>query len=336
VDASSLDAASAEFLGESLERGIAVLVPVASRGRLLGLMAAGGKKSEEDFGPEDLDHLATVANQGALGLEAAALHEELTRRAEVQRDLEIARDIQTSLFPRTLPEIPGIEMKGVALPAKVVGGDFYDVIPVDGGTGRFALVVGDVSGKSIPAALLMVAAKEIVHARASVDPDPSAVFREANRRIYDIKRRMFVALGYFLYDPATLSLSYTVAGQPLPLLVRAPWSDAVEIAAPESRLPLGALRETSYDSRTLYLKRGDLLLFYTDGLSEAMSPAMSPYGDGRLRASLVRHAHLPLPELAEELLEDIRQFTFGAEQYDDQTFVLLRVGGAKPPAPRGV
>ena len=228
-------------------------------------------------------------------------------------------------------------MRGVAIPAKVVGGDFYDVLPLGGpGSDRFALVVGDVSGKSIPAALLMVAAKEIVHARASVDPDPAAVFREANRRIYDIKRRMFVSLEYFLFDPGTLSLRYTVAGQPLPLLVREPWSDAVELAAPESRLPLGALRDTTYDARTLYLKRGDLLLFYTDGLTEAMSTSMSPYGEGRLKASLVRHAHRPLSDLAEELLEDIRQFTFGAEQYDDQTFVLMRVGGAKPAAPRGV
>ncbi len=322
-----LDEVSLRFRDAVEKRGIKVLVPVATRGRLLGLLAVGSKRSEEDFGPEDLDHLATIANQGALGLEASALHEELTRRAEVERDLEIARDIQVSLFPRELPRVPGFEFYGMSRPAKVVGGDFYDFLQFAGdGDGKLGLVVGDVSGKSIPASLLMVAAKEIVYARAMIDPDPAVVFRESNRRIYTIKRRMFVALSYFVIDPEALSLHYTIGGQPAPLLVRGGSGEAVEIPSPGVRLPLGALRETVYDARTFFLRRGDLLFFYTDGLNEAMSADQSPYGDDRLKASLVRHAGCPLSELADELLEDIRQFTFGAEQYDDQTFVLMRVG----------
>jgi serine phosphatase RsbU (regulator of sigma subunit) len=328
-----LDDASERFRLVLEERGIEALVPVVTRGKLLGVMAVGAKKSEEALTREDLDHLVTIANQGALGLEAASLHERLTRQAEVERDLDIARDIQLSLFPRELPVMAGLEFWGFCLPARVVGGDFYDFLEVDGGsTGRLGLVVGDVSGKSIPAALLMVAAKEIVYARAMADPDPANVFRESNRRIYAIKRRMFVSLSYLLIDPVALSIQYSIGGQPTPLLVRAGSREAVEIPAPESRLPLGAFRDTTYDSRTLFLKRGDLLLFYTDGLNEAMSQQLVPYGDERLKASLVRHAARPLPELAEELMEDLRQYTFGAEQYDDQTFVLLRVGGEKPAA----
>jgi len=215
----------------------------------------------------------------------------------------------------------------------VVGGDFYDFLPFPD-DGRLGLVVGDVSGKSIPASLLMVAAKEIVYARAMTDPDPAVVFREANRRIYAIKRRMFVALSYFVVDPEALTLHYTIGGQPAPLLVRGE-AGAVEIPSPDVRLPLGALRDTVYDARTFYLRRGDLLLFYTDGLNEAMSAEQVPYGDERLKASLVRHAARPLPELADELLEDIRQFTFGAEQYDDQTFVLMRVDGGETSLRRG-
>jgi sigma-B regulation protein RsbU (phosphoserine phosphatase) len=92
-----------------------------------------------------------------------------------------------------------------------------------------------------------------------------------------------------------------------------------------NRLPLGAFRDVPYDTVTSYLSPGDLLLFYTDGLNEAMSAEMAPYGDERLKASLVRHAKHALPELADELLEDIRQFTQDAEQYDDQTFVLMRI-----------
>lgn len=336
LDAWTLDDVSRTFRQESLAEGVRVLVPLATRGKLQGVLAAGRKRSEEDFNREDLDHLATIANQGALGLDAASLHEELTRRAEMERDLEIARDIQTSLFPRELPRLPGVELHAISRPARVVGGDFYDFLEVDGGgKGRLALVLGDVSGKSVPASLLMVAAKEIVYARAMADPEPERVFRESNRRIYEIKRRMFVSLGYFLYDPATISLTYTIGGQPTPLLVHGSASEAVEIPAPTNRLPLGAFRHASYDSKTLYLAPGDLLLFYTDGLNEAMSPAMSPYGDERLKASLVRWAARPLSEVAEELMEDIRQFTYGAEQYDDMTFILMRITKPEPgSAPR--
>jgi serine phosphatase RsbU (regulator of sigma subunit) len=208
----------------------------------------------------------------------------------------------------------------------VVGGDFYDFLDVDGGGNRrLGLVLGDVSGKSIPASLLMVAAKEIVYARAMADPDPAVVFRESNRRVYDIKRKMFVALSYFLLDAESLTLTYAVGGQPMPLLLRTGSSVAEELPAPLARLPLGAFRNVLYDSKTLFLRPGDLLLFYTDGLNEAMSTDMTAYGDERLKASFVRHASEPLPEMADELLEDIRQFTYGAEQYDDQTFVLMRV-----------
>lgn len=329
LEGRALDEASRRFLETETRRGVRVLVPVATRGKLLGILAVGPKRSEEELSREDLDHLTTIANQGALGLEAAGLHEQLTRQAEVERDLEIARDIQVSLFPRRLPVVAGADFFGVSRPARVVGGDFYDFLEVDGHSGRLGLVLGDVSGKSIPAALLMVAAKEIVYARAMSDPDPAIVFREANRRLYEIKRRMFVSLGYFLFDPPSLSLHYALGGQPTPLLVRGS-SGAVEIPAPKNRLPLGAFRDVPYDAATCYLSPGDLLLFYTDGLSEAMSADSAPYGDERLKASLVRHAALPLPELADELLEDIRQFTHGAEQYDDETFVLMRIA----PGPR--
>jgi serine phosphatase RsbU (regulator of sigma subunit) len=328
LDGWMLDADSRAFAAAAERRPVTVVLPLATHGKLLGLLAVGRKRSEEDLSREDLDHLLTIANQGALGLEAAGLHEELTRRAEMERDLDIAREIQTSLFPRELPRVPGVSFFGVSRPARVVGGDFYDFLEVDGdvrGGGRLGLVVGDVSGKSIPASLLMVAAKEIVYARAMADPDPGAVFRESNRRLYDIKRRMFVSLAYFLLDPKALSLTYAFGGQPTPLLLRAGSSAAIEIPAPVNRLPLGALRDVPYDTVTSYLSPGDLLLFYTDGLNEAMSAEMAPYGDERLKASFVRHAKRPLPDLAEELLEDIRQFTQDAEQYDDQTFVLMKI-----------
>ncbi|MGZ5381975.1 MAG: hypothetical protein ACXWFQ_08935, partial [Thermoanaerobaculia bacterium] len=123
LDGWMLDADSRAFVAAAKRRSVTVVLPLATHGKLLGLLAVGRKRSEEELSREDLDHLLTIANQGALGLEAAGLHEELTRRAETERDLDIAREIQTSLFPRELPRVPGVSFFGVSRPARVVGGD---------------------------------------------------------------------------------------------------------------------------------------------------------------------------------------------------------------------
>jgi serine phosphatase RsbU (regulator of sigma subunit) len=318
------DPESEAFRLRLLEEGFRIVVPLAYRDRLMGILALKEKLSGERFDRDDHALLSTLANQSALAIETALLHDEMTRQAELKRDLEIARDIQTSLLPRSLPEVPGFSFFGGSLPAKLVGGDFYDFIPFDD-DGRLGIVIGDVSGKSVPASLLMVASKEIVYSRALTTRDPGLLFQESNRRIYSIKRRMFVSLGYFLLDPDTMSLRYSIGGQPLPILLRAQDGGPQFLEPPEHRLPLGAFREVPYDTMEMFLRRGDLIFFYTDGFSEAMDPSMNPFGEERLMASLASHAHAPLDELAQAILSDIRGHVSGAEQYDDMTFLFLRV-----------
>jgi serine phosphatase RsbU (regulator of sigma subunit) len=317
------DDESEEFRRRLREEGFRMLVPLVYRERLMGMLALQEKLSGERFDREDQALLSTLANQAALAIETALLHDEMTRQAELKRDLEIARDIQTSLLPRSVPEIPGFSFLGGSIPARVVGGDFYDFIPFE--DRRLGVVIGDVSGKSVPASLLMVASKEIVYSRALTTSDPGALFRESNRRIYSIKRRMFVSLGFFLLDADTMSLRYAIGGQPLPILLRSGDGGPRLLEPPEHRLPLGAFRDVPYDTRELFLKAGDLLFFYTDGLTEAMDGAMNPYGEERLMASLQARKAEPLEEVARGVLADIRDHVGGAEQYDDMTFLFLRV-----------
>jgi len=222
-----------------------------------------------------------------------------------------------------VPIVPGFSFLGGSLPAKVVGGDFYDFIPFE--DQRLGIVIGDVSGKSVPASLLMVAAKEIVYARAQTTRDPGTLFQESNRRIYSIKRRMFVSLGYFLLDPDAMSLRYAIGGQPLPILLRSGDGGPRFLEAPEHRLPLGAFREVAYDTRELFLRRGDLIFLYTDGFTEAMDEEMNPFGEERLSRSVGARRDEPLEEIARGVLGDIREHVRGADQYDDMTFLLLRV-----------
>lgn len=317
------DADSEEFRARLQEEGFRLLVPLVYRERLMGILALKEKLSGERFDREDQALLSTLANQAALAIETALLHDEMTRQAELKRDLEIARDIQTSLLPRSMPEVPGVSLFGGSIPARVVGGDFFDFVPFE--DGRLGVVIGDVSGKSVPASLLMVAAKEIVYSRALTTSDPGALFRESNRRIYSIKRRMFVSLGFFLLDPDAMVLRYAIGGQPLPILVRAGDGGPTLLDPPEHRLPLGAFREVAYDTRELYLRRGDLLFFYTDGFTEAMDAEMNPYGEERLMASVQARREGPLEDVAKAILADIRDHVGGAEQYDDMTFLFLRV-----------
>jgi serine phosphatase RsbU (regulator of sigma subunit) len=317
------DSESQEFRERLMAEGFRLLVPLVYRQRLMGLLALKEKLSGERFDREDDALLTTLANQAALAIETALLHDEMTRQAEFKRDLDIARDIQASLLPRSVPLVPGFSFLGGSLPAKVVGGDFYDFIPFE--DHRLGIVIGDVSGKSVPASLLMVASKEIVYSRALTTRDPGLLFQESNRRIYAIKRRMFVSLGYFLLDPEAMSLRYAIGGQPLPILLRSGDGGPRLLDPPEHRLPLGAFREVAYDTRELFLRRGDLIFFYTDGFTEAMDEDMNPYGEERLMASVAKRHGEPLEELTRGVLSDIREHVRGAEQYDDMTFLLLRV-----------
>jgi serine phosphatase RsbU (regulator of sigma subunit) len=316
------DDESEQFRDRLVEEGFRLLVPLIYRERLMGIVALKEKLSGERFDREDLSLLSTLANQSALAIETALLHDEMTRQAELKRDLEIARDIQTSLLPRNLPVVPGFSFLGGSIPARVVGGDFYDFISFD--DGRLGMVIGDVSGKSVPASLLMVASKEIVYSRALTTSDPGVLFQESNRRIYAIKRRMFVSLGFFLLDAEAMTLRYAIGGQPLPILLRSGNGIPSLIAPPEHRLPLGAFREVPYDTREIYLKKGDTLFLYTDGFTEAMDAYMNPYGEERLMASLEARKDAPLEEVAKGVLADIRDHVGGAEQYDDMTFLFLR------------
>jgi serine phosphatase RsbU (regulator of sigma subunit) len=317
------DDESAAFLERIVAEDFRLLVPLVYRGRLMGMLALQEKLSGERFDRDDEALLATLANQAALAIETALLHDEMTRQAELQRDIEIARDIQTSLLPRVMPEVAGFQFLGGSIPAKVVGGDFYDFIELP--DKKLGVVIGDVSGKSVSASLLMVASKEIVYSRALTTPDPGQLFRESNRRIYSIKRRMFVSLGYFLLDTEGMTLQYAIGGQPMPILIRGNGGRPSLLEAPEHRLPLGAFRDVPYDTRELFLQKGDLLFFYTDGFTEAMDPEMEPYGEERLLEAVAKRRHESLDGIAGGILAEIRDHASGSEQYDDMTFLLLRV-----------
>jgi sigma-B regulation protein RsbU (phosphoserine phosphatase) len=227
-------------------------------------------------------------------------------------------------------EVTGWEVAAVCRPAREVGGDFYTELP-GGLPGEHALAYGDVSGKSISGALMMMAAHEVLNTLALAHPDPEELMRLANERLYALRgdRRAgmqigsFVALGYIAFRPDVGTLRYTLAGQPPPLLLRG-GSQVETLRMPDHRLPLGALRFGGHYILEIEMSPGDLLLAYSDGVVEAQSPEGEFFGEERLiRALADSPPHSPRAAV-EHVLERIACFTCGHTPYDDLTLLAAR------------
>jgi serine phosphatase RsbU (regulator of sigma subunit) len=315
----ALDPASRRVLEQFGSAGLRLLVPLRTRGQLHAVLALGPKRSEEEFGSDDLQLVRTLANQGAVALENARLLRERTQQVELEKELEIARRVQFALIPPHLPSPPGWQVAARCVPARQVGGDFYDALT--GGAGEsVALVIGDVSGKSVSGAMLMVAAREVLHTAALGGASPEQLLEVANQRLYAPQHRLFVALTYLLLQPRGAA-RYALAGQPAPLMRRT--SGRVdELPAPTTRLPVGALRNVHWDVLPLAVGVGDLVLLYSDGVTDARNAAGDTFGDERLRHVLARADGDPR-SVVDHVMDAVNEFTAGGEPYDDITLVAV-------------
>ena len=217
--------------------GVEVVGALASSRRRIGLVLLSGKAGQTALEQEELDLLRGLFHQAAIALETSILLEERARQAELERELEIASTIQRSLLPASLGLGPTWRVAAASRAARHVGGDFYAALP--GPTaGTEAVIYGDVSGKSVPGALMMMAAKEVFHSLALSAADPEELFRLANQRLYDLGKRSFVALGYFTPTADGEGLTYLIAGQPQPMK-RLASGEIQLLPLPEHRLPAG-------------------------------------------------------------------------------------------------
>jgi serine phosphatase RsbU (regulator of sigma subunit) len=298
-------------------------VPLLSKGRVLGVLNIDSHQPNH-FTERDVEVAMAFANQSAVALENAQLYQESVTR--VEQELEIARRIQSNLFPRELPDMPGLLLAARALPARETGGDFYDAVPL--GMGRVGLIIGDASGKSIPAAMLMAVARSIARSEAHDHELPETVMRETNRWVTrDIPSRSFVALSYASFDSARRQLALSNAGQLSPLR-RSVSGGVAYLDVPGPNLPLGLAPETEYGALEIALEPGDTLVFYTDGIVEAHSPNRELFGFERLERIVAEYGGQPPEALIEIILRAVEQFCNGAPQHDDMTLLVMQLAGA--------
>jgi sigma-B regulation protein RsbU (phosphoserine phosphatase) len=305
-----------------------LLLPLAFKDDLLGILCLGPKQSEEPYSPSDVRLLQSVASQTAIALEnsqlTAAVARETGLRARMSREIEIAREVQEGLFPQHYPPVLGIEYVGYCRPAQGVGGDYYDFVKAGDGLG---IAIGDISGKGIPAALLMATLQASLRAQAiSAPTDLAALMGRLNSLIYEASpANRYATFFYSQYDPVTRRLTYVNAGHNAPVLIR-PRDGEVDLLRLEGGGPVvGLLPTAEYVQCALDLRARDLLVGFTDGLSEALSVGDEEWGEERLIHEASACLELHPSEAVERIVTAVDAFSSGAPQHDDMTLVVLRM-----------
>jgi len=321
VDLTRLELTS-PALGLLREAGVAMVVPLVTQGELIGTLNLGPRLSEQEYSSDDRRLLGTLAAQAAPAIRVAQLvREQAAEAGERERyaqELKVAQLIQQQFLPHELPKLPEWQVAAYYGPARVVGGDFYDFIDVGGG--RIGIVVGDVTDKGVPAALVMARTHSILRAEAPRLVMPGAVLARVNDLLAEeMPERMFVTCLYIVLDPSTGHVIYANAGHNLPYVRTA--DGVIEFRA--TGMPLGLISGLSYEEKESDIGPGDSVLLYSDGIIEAHDPTGDMYGFPRLKADM--ETDLAGTELLDELLERLHAFTgAGWEQEDDITMVALR------------
>jgi phosphoserine phosphatase RsbU/P len=307
-----------------------LLVPLPGRNRLAGVIALGPKRSEEPYTKTDRQLLQTIASQTGLALENAELLEnltaEITQRERISREIEIAREVQERLFPQSYPKVPGVDLAGYCRPAQAVGGDYYDFFVL--GDGRLALALGDISGKGISAALLMASLRASLRSIASLQQtDLAGLIRHVNSLVYESSTtNRYATFFYAEYDPGTGLLAFVNAGHNPPYILRG--TQAIPLKA--TGTVIGLLPDTEYAQATIPMHAGDVLLAFTDGISEAMNREDDEWGEDSMVATAQQLLAQPnctvtARQLLSCILEAADKFTSGAPQHDDMTLLVCTV-----------
>lgn len=312
---------------------------------LLGIVMSGGmtrqinelSKGAERIAEGDLDYrvkikggdeiarLGHLFNKMSINLKhhIEELRRTTAEKERLTREIEIARGIQQSFLPDAFPQIPGLEVVAISLPARVVGGDFYDFIPLL--NNKWGLVVADVSGKGVPAALFMALSRTLMRSTAAGAVSPSDAINHANRLILqDSKASMFVTLFYAVVDTKTMTLDYANAGHNPPLLVTGLTNNSNILLLKAQGVPLGISSDVATITERIILKSGDMVLLYTDGVTEAINKEGEQFEMERLEKIARDNRHASAQEIMDKVQDELKTFVGRQPQYDDITIMVLK------------
>ncbi|HEX9935125.1 MAG TPA: SpoIIE family protein phosphatase, partial [bacterium] len=298
-----------------------ILVPFLNRDVLVGILVVAEKTSRARFTAEDMTVLSVLANQAAIAAENIHLHQETLEKQRIEEDLKLAHEIQKNLLPRSCPRGDRFEFAGYNLPSREVGGDYYDFIPLL--DGKIGVVIGDISGKGIPAAILMSNLQATFRISAVQAGSPAETMRIVNNQIVQTTSvEKFATVFYGMYDPARYAFAYTNAGHNCPVVRRA---DGRYKYLKEGGLVIGVMENVRYRSRQITLAPEDVLVFYTDGVTEARNADEEEFGEKRLLQAIERPYNGSAQSILDSILDAVTDFSSRDVQPDDLTLVVMRV-----------
>jgi sigma-B regulation protein RsbU (phosphoserine phosphatase) len=312
----------------SMRRSVKVLglrsilcVPLKTKDEVSGVVYVDNRLQAGIFTQDDLELLTAIASSAAIAIENARLYQVAVEKGRLERELQVAREVQASFLPRETPQVPGWEFVARWQPAREVAGDYYDFIPLDGE--QLGLVIADVSDKGMPAALFMALTRSIVRASVGRAPSPADGISHANRLICaDSTRGMFVTLFYALLNPPTGEITYVNAGHNPPLLCRADQDQLTQLA--RTGMALGVVEDTPFEQHTLRLNPGDFVLLYTDGVTDATDAHLQDFGMERLQRVILDHRRAPAADVMAALEQAIGDFAGSTAPFDDMAMVVIK------------
>lgn len=316
IEALTLESPGVEALRRS---GMKLIVPLINQGELIGLLNLGPRLSEQDYSADDRRLLENLAGHVAPAVMVAQLvrqqEAEARTRERFEQELRIAQLIQQNLLPKRSPDIPGWTLASYYQPAREVGGDFYDFLELE--DGRLGIVIGDVTDKGVPAALVMASTRSVLRAAAQRLTSPGEVLERTNDLLCpDMPPNMFVTCQYLVLEPATGLLVFANAGHNLPYLHTSDGAHELRAAG----MPLGLLPGMKYEEAQAYVGPGETVLLHTDGLAEAHNAERVMFGFPRLMELVAEHGGRP--DLIEVLRSELVSYTgMPREQEDDVTMV---------------
>lgn len=296
-----------------------VLVPILKNKQCIGYLALGEKTYGLRYGAEELAPLAVLATQISVALDNIRLLRENVEREVLEEELQMARRIQSQLLPDGSPSLPGYQLSGSTVPSRHVGGDYYDFELID--EDSLSLVIADVSGKGIPASLLMATLRAVVNSNLDARKRPAIMMERMNRLLYDsTSPEEFATAFYAVVELKSGVVRYANAGHEYPCLVTSPDVQQLE----HSGIVLGCVQEFEYEEDAVTIPRGGALVLYTDGVTDAETSGGESFGQERLLHALRTNGSESSARLCSSILDQVREFSRGGDYQDDLTLVVLK------------
>ena len=291
----------------------------------LGVLAVANGPAGVPFSQADFVVFKSIAEQSAFALYNAIIYSMANEKKRLDHDLEIARDIQRILLPSEAPAINGFEISGINVPARQVSGDYFDYIHVD--QERLGVAIADVSGKGVPASLIMAICRSVLRAEAARNPSPADVLRKVNRQLYpDIKEDMFISMAYLVLDHQNDGVTFARAGHDAPLWYQRESETVTPVKSPGMVVGIdsGNVFDRLAVDFPVPLERNDCLVLYTDGLTETLNSEGDEFGVDRMMQSVRASAKAGAQAIVKRIIEDVREFTGSVPQNDDMTLIAIR------------